>query len=102
MVADLAIMRDMGTDHKQAAVADPSDHPSAFGPGVHRHIFTDRIIAADDELRPFAAIFEILRFEPNGGERRQACTLADRGAAVDDDVRAEGDSRAESDILADD
>src|SRR5690242_970630 len=102
MVADLAIMGDVGTNHEEAAVADPGDHAPARGPGVHRHVFSDPIVAPDDELRFFAAILEILRLESNRGERKQTRTLPDRRPPIDDDVRAERDPGAERNIFAND
>ena len=64
-VADLAVMSDVGTDHKKAAVAEPGDHAPAFGSGVYCHIFADRIVAPDNELRSFTTVLEVLRLEPD-------------------------------------
>src|SRR5271163_4413671 len=86
MVADLAIVGDMCANHKKAAVTNPGDHAAACGSGVYCHIFPDRVVAPDDKLRLFTAILEILRLEPNRGERKQARTLADRRPAIDHDV----------------
>ena len=69
MVGDLAVMRDMGADHKQAVVADPGNHAAAGRPGVHCHVFADDVAAADDERGFFAAVFEVLRLLPDRGER---------------------------------
>src|SRR5437764_14030051 len=96
-VADLAVMSDVGTDHKKAAVADPGDHAAAFGSGVYCHIFADRVVAPDHEFRLLAAIFQILRLEPDRGERKQAGTLSDRCSPIYHDVRAERDMRAAED-----
>src|ERR1700730_14100184 len=102
MVADLAIVGDMRTNHKKAAVADPGDHTAAFGSRVNCHIFADRVVAPNDELRSFTAVLEVLRLEPDRGEWKQPRTLTDRRPAVDHDVGAARDPRAERDILADD
>src|SRR6266404_980458 len=45
VICDLAVMRDMHTEHKQAIVADPRHHPAASRPGINGHIFADRVIA---------------------------------------------------------
>ncbi len=102
MVGDLTIMGDMGADHEQAVVANPGDHPAAGRSGVHRHIFADPIAAADDQCRRFAAIFEILRLEPDRGERKNARSLADCRMPVDDHVRTKAHPGAEGHMLADD
>ncbi len=49
VIADLAVMRHMGANHKQAIVADAGDQPAAGGAGIDRHIFADRVAAADRE-----------------------------------------------------
>src|SRR5580693_2411074 len=99
MVADLTIVGDMCTNHKKAAVADPGDHAAAVGSRVNRHIFADRVVAPDDELRFFTPILEVLRLKPDRGEWKQARTLTDCRPAIDHHVRAESDPRAERDIL---
>src|ERR1700726_3622671 len=102
MVADLAVVGAMATNHKKAAVADPGDHAAAFGSGIDCHVFADRVVAPNDELRSFTAVLEVLRLNPHRGEWKQPRTLTDRRPAVDTDVGAERDTRAERDILADD
>ena len=89
VVADLAVMRDMRADHEQAIVADPGDHAAALGAGVHRHVLADRVVAADLERRRLALVFQILRLEPDRGERKDSRPLADRRAPVDHDMRFE-------------
>src|SRR5215831_3416807 len=61
MICDLAVMGNMHAEHEQAIVADPRHHPAAGCPGIHRHIFADRVVAPDDERGFLTAIFEILR-----------------------------------------
>src|SRR5216684_2266651 len=61
VACDLAVMGDMHTEHEQAIVADPRHHPAAGRPGIHRHIFADRVVAPDDERGFLAAILEVLR-----------------------------------------
>src|ERR1700738_4567073 len=102
MACDLAVMGDMHTEHEQAIVAYPCHHPAAGGSGVHRHIFADRVVAPDDEDGFLTPILQILRLQPDRGKREDACSLADRGAAVDDDVRSQRDPRTERDMLAND
>src|SRR6516225_1372438 len=70
VVADLAVMGDVGADHEQAVIADPGDHSSACGARVHRHVFADRVVATDDKFRFLAPVLEVLRFKPDRGERK--------------------------------
>src|SRR5438445_524474 len=102
MVADLAIMRDMDADHEQAMVADAGHHAAALGSRVHRHVFADRIVAADAQRGVFAAIFEVLRLQADRGERKDARPLADYRAPLDDDMRHQPDAGAELDLPAED
>ena len=50
-------------DHEQAIVADARHHAAAFGAGVHRHVFADRVVAADHQRRRLALVFEVLRLD---------------------------------------
>ncbi len=47
-------------------------------------------------------IFEVLRLEPDRGEREDSRSLGDRRMAVDDDMRAQHHPGPERHILADD
>ena len=102
MVADLAVMRDVSAHHEQAAVANAGHHAAAFGAGIHRHVFADRVMAADHETRFLAAVFQILGLEADRGEGEDARLFADRCAPVDDDMGDEGDTRPEHDLPTDD
>src|SRR5439155_1820558 len=101
VACDLAVMRDMHTEHEQAIVADPRHHPAASRPGIHRHIFADRVIAPDDEHRFLASILEILRLKSDRSERENTGALANRRAAVNDDVRHQRHPCTERDMPAD-
>src|SRR5579871_1731105 len=100
MIADPAVMGDMGADHKQAIAADPGDHAAAIGARVHRHIFADRVAAPDNQRRILAAIFEVLRRVAERGKRENPRSGADRGPPVDDHMAHQHDARAEFDPLA--
>ena len=47
VVGDLAVMRDMRSDHKQAVISDTGNHAAAGRARVHRYVFADRIARAD-------------------------------------------------------
>src|SRR6267154_6340530 len=95
-------MSDVCADHEKAVVADARDHPTPGRTGIHRHVFANRVVAPDHKLGLLTPIFEILRFEPDRGKGKDARALADDRPAVNDGVRAEGDTSGERDVLADD
>ena len=90
----------MDADHEQIVVADAGHHAAALGAGVHRHMLPDRVVTPDHERRFLTAIFEVLRFEPDRRERKDAGPLSDHRTTVDDDMSNEPDARSEHHILA--
>ena len=50
VVADIAVMGDMGIIHNQHAIADACEHAAAFSPAMDRREFADAIVVAD--LKP--------------------------------------------------
>ena len=81
VIAEQAVMRDMGADHEQAVVADPGHHAAALGAGVDGHMFADDVVAADDQARCLALVFQVLRLVADGGEGKDARALADARCA---------------------
>ena len=61
VVADAAVVRDMGVGEQDATRADDRAPAAAGGAGVHRHAFADQAIFADRQTGALAAIFEVLR-----------------------------------------
>ena len=47
VVADLAIVSDMGADHEEAALADAGHAAAVFGPGIHGDAFAQLAARAD-------------------------------------------------------
>ena len=56
-IADNAIMRNVRCHHEQTIIPDNGFHAAAFGTGIHRRVFADRIVLADNKLRSLAVIF---------------------------------------------
>ena len=83
MIAHLAVMGDMHADHEQPVVADPRDHAAPGGAGIHGDVLADRVVGADDKLRGFALILEVLGDLADRGERENLGAGPDGGAAVD-------------------
>ena len=80
VIAELAVMGDMGADHQEAMGADAGHQAAAFGAGI------DGDVLADDGLRPnleaalFAVIFLVLR--ERGRSRRRGRPRSLRRACV--------------------
>ena len=60
VIANVAIMRDMGTDHKDATFTDPCNPAAGFGADIHGNAFAYLAACADNELGRFAAIVDRL------------------------------------------
>ena len=100
VVADHAIMRDVGVGHDERVIADASE-ASAFGrAAIDGDKFADSVVVADFEARGFVFVAQVLRGESDGGEREEAIAGADFCRAFDDDVRDELAGFAEFDVRA--
>src|SRR5215510_1431410 len=91
MTADHAVVGDVAPDHEQAVIADDGPQPACRGAWVHRHILTDGVVLADDQLRRFAGVFQILRRRTNGSERINYGSCANPRAAINNDVGFQDD-----------
>ena len=78
-LAEPAIVRDVAIGEKYAFVADDRLAAAARRAGVHRHPLADQAIGADLQPRALAAIFQVLRFVADRGEREDAGARADFG-----------------------
>src|SRR5262249_42090053 len=61
VVADPAIVCDMGAHHEETAVADPRQHAAAGGAGIHRDVLAHGIAPADLQAGSLTLIFQVLR-----------------------------------------
>ncbi len=75
-VAHHAIVRDVAVRQEISSAADARAGVRR-GPAMHGHEFAEGVAIADAQLRRLAAVFQILRL------------LADRGACVEDVLRAD-------------
>ena len=101
VVAELAIMRDMGIGEEHAARPDDRLRAAAGGAGIHRDALADQAILADPEAHRLAAIFEVLRLMADRGEGKDARPRADLRVARDAHMGHETDPVAERDLGAD-
>ena len=60
VIANVAIMRDVGTDHKEATFADSCNAAADFGAYIHGNAFAYLAACADNELGRLAAIVDRL------------------------------------------
>ena len=60
VIANVAIMRDMGTNHKDATFADPCNPAAGFGADIHGNAFAYLAACADNESGRLAAIVDRL------------------------------------------
>ena len=81
IIADNAVMRDMGIGQKSAAVADFGDHTAALGARIHGHPLADQAIGTDLERGWLAVEFQILRLVTDRGKGKHFCARADGGAS---------------------
>src|SRR5690606_11884329 len=89
VVVDDAIVGDVAIAHDQTIIADRRDAAPAHGAAVNGGVFADDVVVADDELRRFAPVRQILRRAAEAYERPDGVALAEFGVALDEDVRDE-------------
>ena len=83
VIANVAIMRDMGTDHKDATFADPCNPAAGFGADIHGNAFAYLAACADNELGRLAAIVDRLWRRAERRKRIDDGPFADRRYAGD-------------------
>ena len=95
VVRNVAVGQDgvVRTDARDFAVA---------GRAVNRDVFAERIAIADFRARDAALPLQVLRFQPDAGERENFVLPAQFRVAVNDDVRMQFAAVAERHVFADD
>src|SRR4030095_11170437 len=81
---------------------DRGQAPAPGRPAVQGHVFTNDVALADDEARPLARVFEILRDLADIREGEEPGPAPDLGRPLADDSPADLDPVAEDDFAADD
>ncbi len=61
VVADHAVMPDMGIGHDQVVIAQRGFGTVLNGPAVNGHAFADHVVIADDKTGFLALVFQIRR-----------------------------------------
>src|SRR6478672_7218406 len=83
VIANVAIMRDMGTNHKDATFADPCNPAAGSGADIHGNAFAYLAACADNELGRFAAIVDRLGRRAERRKRIDDGPFADHRCAGD-------------------
>jgi hypothetical protein len=81
------------TDARRVAIA---------GRAVDGDVFTESIVVADFRARDAAFPFQILRLQPDAGERKNFIFLSQLRMPINDDVRMQFAFFAERNVFADD
>ena len=98
MVADLAVVGHMRTNHEQSVIADPGQHPAAFRFRVHGRMFADDVVGTYFQAGRLALVFEILRRHADGREGIDRRARADCRMSRDDDMGDQSDTVLQHDI----
>ena len=101
VVADNAIVRYMSADHKKPVVADYRDVVVNRRTGMHRCMFSDHVIFADDQLSRLGHAFFVLRIMPDHRKRADFRIVADRRVAADPNMSNQFDAGSQLYLRAD-
>ncbi len=88
LVADKAVVRDMGIGEKKVLVADDGFFASA-GAAMNGGKFAEGIALADLEMRGLAPVFQVLGLEPDGGVGEKFVAGTDFARAVESGVNGQ-------------
>jgi hypothetical protein len=89
VIAERAIVGDVGVGHEQVVIADACQPVIRRGPTVDGAELAKHIACPDHQPRPPTAVFLVLWRSPDRGELKYLVVSTDRGLAVDHDVRTD-------------
>ena len=89
MVADDAVVGDVGVGQHPVVVADAGDAAAAAGAAVDGDELAEQVVLADFQLGAFAGVLLVLRVAADGGVADEAVALADAGRSGDGSMRAD-------------
>ena len=82
VVADPAVVADVGIDHEQVVVPDAGLHAATVRADVEGGELADRVPVADRQRAVLPAILHVLRHRAHAGELENPVVAADRRAAL--------------------
>jgi hypothetical protein len=91
----------MRLSHQQAIVANTCQAASARGSAMNGYKLTDVISLSNFDGCRFAAVFQVLRCEPDRDKGKYERLVADAGLAINNDVGFQTDTMAQGDLIAD-
>jgi hypothetical protein len=89
MVADLAIMRDMGAGEEKTMAPHAGYMTAAFGAAIHGDMLAHGVVRANDKPALLAAIFLVLRRSAQHREGVDFAAVSDLGPAGYDGMRVD-------------
>src|SRR5581483_11360397 len=101
VVADFAIVSDMGVGHDPVVVPDLGYSLSLRGADVDRAVLANGVVIADLQTAGLTVVLLVLWDFAQAGERINVIVATDAGAPGQNDVRTHGGARADLDMLAD-
>src|SRR5208283_899472 len=98
VVANHAVVPDVGVGHDQDMAADASESAAFHGTAADGHAFANLIVVANLQSRWLAPVGNILRRHAYGGERKECVVSSDFRWSVDCDVRYQTAALAQFDV----
>src|SRR5262249_33487046 len=89
VIADMRVVGYVAVGHEEAVISHGCDSPAPARPAVHGHELAEHVSLAHAQDRLLALVFQVLRIAPDRAETIEAAIFADRGPAVDLNVRVE-------------
>lgn len=102
IIADDAVVRDVAITHNKTIIADRSDSSAPCCASVQCGVFAYDVVITDDQARRFTLVREILRGPAQAGEWEDSVALSQFGMTLDENVRDQTRTLAESHIGTDD
>jgi hypothetical protein len=87
VVADLAIMRDMGAGEEKTMAPHAGYMTAAFGAAIHGDMLTNRVVTANHKPALLASILPILRRSAKDREGVNFAAVSNFGPPADDRMR---------------
>lgn len=100
VIANLAVVGNVRVSEKEIVRTDPGGGFRGGAP-VDGGVFPENIAVPNDKGGRFPGIFQVLRFEADGGEGKKLVFLPNFGGSVKDDMRVKDTAITESDTAFD-
>jgi hypothetical protein len=101
VVADRAVVSDMGVSHDEVVAADASEASALDGTAIDGDELANDVVVANFEPRGLAVVADILRSKADGGKRKEVIMSSDFRGTIDGDVGDQFAGFAEFHVCAD-